>query len=325
MKKRMMIIALIILLAAGAVGFQVLARDETSKTPKEESVEKEKAAVKEATSDEGRQAAQQEEEFVLLDSLKKKKDELERKLEIQEEGITPVRIKIPSMNIDTEVIPVGLLDNGEMEVPKGTEVTGWYSKGFQPGAKGNAVIAGHVDSKEGPAVFFYLKNLAIGEKIIVTDTNGVEKTFIVKEKESYKAEEAPIEKIFGPDDERNLNLITCTGTFNYDDHLYPDRLVIYTELLNQSGEQLLPQPSAPAHVEYDLGSISWHAVKNDNIMGYRVYKKGPSDEKFKHLASISDHERKNFYDDNAEKGTQYYVTSVTIAGTESEASKIVES
>ncbi|WP_456272269.1 sortase domain-containing protein [Bacillus sp. AK031] len=324
MKKRLLVLV-IFLLAAGIAGYQVLAQDEPKTTmpqQKELQTEEQETEVEEV---EEVKAEPGGEEFVLLGSLKKKKAEQEKKIEIQEEGIIPARIKIPSLDIDTEVIPVGLLENGEMEVPKGTEVAGWYNRGIKAGAKGNAVVAGHVDSKEGPAIFFYLKNMEIGEKVTVTDTEGIEQTFVVKQKESYQAEEAPIEKIFGPDNSRNLNLITCTGTFNYEEHLYPDRLVIYTELIDENNnEQTLPPPEPPTNVEYDLGSVSWHAVQDENIIGYRVYKKGPGEKEFNHIASISAHERKNYYDENAEKGTAYYITAVNIAEKESPPSEIVK-
>lgn len=327
LKKRLAALA-VTTMAAGVIGYQAFAQDEPKpipqSKPEQNTAEVEKVEEVSVKNEGIKPIVHKEEEFVLLDPLQKKKAELENKLEIQEEGITPTRIKIPSMDIDTGVIPVGILDNGEMEVPEETDVTGWFDRGVKPGARGNAVIAGHVDSKEGPAIFFYLKDIEIGETITVFDENGKEKTFKVKAKESYKNEEAPIEKIFGPSSERNLNLITCTGTFNYDEHLYPDRLVIYTELVEDEENEPYPAPAAPGNAEYDLGSVSWHSVQGDDIIGYRVYKKEADDKDFEHIASISSHERKNFYDENAEKGASYYITSVNIAEKESEKSTIVK-
>ncbi|TYR74685.1 sortase [Rossellomorea vietnamensis] len=324
LKKRLAALTVVVM-TAGVIGYQALAEEEPKtipqSKPEQQTAEIEKSPVKR----EGiKPIVHKEEEFVLLDSLQKKKAQYENELKIQEEGIVPARIKIPGMDIDTGVIPVGLLDNGEMQVPEETDITGWYDRGVKPGARGNAVIAGHVDSKEGPAIFFYLKDIEIGETITIFDENGKEKTFKVKAKESYKNEEAPIEKIFGSSSERNLNLITCTGTFNYDEHLYPDRLVIYTELVEEEENDPYPAPNAPGNVEYDLGSVSWHSVAEDDIIGYRVYKKEAEGKEFEHIASISSHERKNFYDENAEPGSSYYVASVNIAGKESEKSQIVQ-
>lgn len=322
MKKRMLII-LIAVLMIGAVGFQAIAKDgpekenKTAQSVKKPTVKKEKAKS-------GVGTAHKEEEFVLLDSLKKKKTELEEQVKVQEEGITPSRVQIPSMDIDTNVIPVGLLENGEMEVPEETDVVGWYDRGVKVGAKGNAVLAGHVDSKKGPAIFFYLKNIEIGEKVIVTDEQGMKRTFEVKSKESYPSDEAPIEKIFGPSDKRNLNVITCTGTFNHDKHLYPDRLVVYTELISETNVNEVKVPESPTAVQVDTGSVSWHSVQSDTVMGYRVYKKTADGKEFNHIASISAHERKSFFDGEAEEGDSYYITTVNIEDRESAPSEKVE-
>lgn len=320
MKKRILII-LIAVLMIGVVSFQAIAKDGPKKESQATQSEK-KQKVEKVKSGAG--TAHKEEEFVLLDSLMKKKTELEEQVKVQEEGITPSRVQIPSMDIDTNIIPVGLLENGEMEVPEETDVVGWYDRGVKVGAKGNAVLAGHVDSKKGPAIFFYLKNIKEGEKIIVTDEKGMERTFEVKSKESYPSDEAPIEKIFGPSDKRNLNVITCTGTFNHDEHLYPDRLVVYTELISETQVNELEAPEPPTAVEYDTGSLSWHSVNDDTVLGYRVYKKSSGTEKFEHIESISAHERKSFFDGEAEKGDSYYITTVNIEDKESDPSENVK-
>ncbi|WP_113927751.1 hypothetical protein [Bacillus sp. P14.5] len=94
--------------------------------------------------------------------------------------------------------------------------------------------------------------------------------------------------------------------------------------MEEQEKETYPAPEAPGSVEYDLGSVSWHSVPADDIIGYRVYKKDAEGKEFNHIASISSHERKNFYDDKAEKGSAYYITSVNIAGKESEKSRIVQ-
>jgi sortase A len=322
MKKRLLIL-LITVLMIGVVSFQAIAKDGPGKESQTVQSDKKLTVEKEIVKS-GEGTAHKEEEFVLLDSLKKKKTELEEQVKVQEEGITPSRVQIPSMDIDTNVIPVGLLENGEMEVPEETDVVGWYNRGVKVGAKGNAVLAGHVDSKKGPAIFFYLKNIKVGEKIIVTNEKGMERIFEVKSKESYPSDEAPIEKIFGPSDIRNLNVITCTGTFNHDEHLYPDRLVVYTQLISETNINKLEVPEPPTSVDYDTGSISWHSVDDDTVMGYRVYKKSFDEKEFRHIESISAHERKSLFDDNAEKGDSYYITTVNIEDKESSPSEKVE-
>lgn len=150
------------------------------------------------------------------------------------QGIQPATITIPSLHVHASVEEVGLLANGRMDDPKGMENVGWFKHGALPGEPGNAVIAGHVDSKSGPAVFFRLKDLDIGDEVIVSDNKGETRTFVVIDMKSYPRNEAPLETIFGFTYRSTLNLITCTGEFNRKARTHEERLVIYTELKQES-------------------------------------------------------------------------------------------
>lgn len=152
------------------------------------------------------------------------------KLKADTEGIVPIAIEIPALNISTEIEKVGRLENGQMGVPKGMDTVGWFSDGAKPGSPGNAVMAGHVDSKSGPAVFYKLEELKNGDEVIVKDQDGKALTFEVTGKEKYNRKTAPVEKIFDYAYGSKLNLITCTGTFNVEEGTHEERLVVYTEL-----------------------------------------------------------------------------------------------
>jgi sortase A len=103
---------------------------------------------------------------------------------LQEEinGIVPSQIEIPAIGVNAEIEKVGRLENVQMGVPQGMDTVGWFEPGLKPGERGNAVMAGHVDSKTGPAVFFKLDELKNGDEVIVTDQAGDSKVFIVVEK-----------------------------------------------------------------------------------------------------------------------------------------------
>jgi len=148
----------------------------------------------------------------------------------ERQGIIPTRLQIPSINVDTKVNPSGLLENGEMDVPNDIVSTGWFENGYMPGQPGNAVIAGHVDGKNGPAVFYDIGKLNNGDEIIVTDKNESELVFVVNKIEIYPFDESPLREIFGFSNGSKLNLITCTGEYNTDGSFYEDRLVVYTTL-----------------------------------------------------------------------------------------------
>ncbi|WP_233254412.1 class F sortase [Salipaludibacillus keqinensis] len=150
------------------------------------------------------------------------------------QGIIPSMIEIPSIEVEAEIIHVGLEDDGAMEVPNEGDLVGWFNRGAKPGAKGNSVLAGHVDDRTGPAIFFDLKDLDVGDDIIITDEDGTVLTFQVKDREIYPYDDAPIAKVFGPSSSRNLNLITCTGEFDRNQGTHRERLVIFTELIDET-------------------------------------------------------------------------------------------
>ena len=142
----------------------------------------------------------------------------------------PVRLRIPALGLMTAIEPVGLRA-GAMDVPTNVWHVGWFHLGPRPGDVGNAVIDGHLDSTTGPAIFLDLHNLRVGDRIYVTDRAGIERGFVVTDLHSYRLTDAPLARIFGPTTGRHLNLITCSGTWQAWEHLYDQRLVVYTRLL----------------------------------------------------------------------------------------------
>ncbi|MCE7794043.1 class F sortase [Salipaludibacillus sp. CUR1] len=150
------------------------------------------------------------------------------------QGIIPDTIEIPALDVKADITQVGLKDDGAMEVPDDGDLVGWFNRGVKPGGAGNSVLAGHVDDRTGPAIFFDLKDLEIGDVVKVRDGDGTELTFEVKSREIYPYDDAPISKVFGPSSSRNLNLITCTGEFDRDQGTHRERLVVFTELIEET-------------------------------------------------------------------------------------------
>ncbi|MEN1968396.1 class F sortase [Lentibacillus sp. N15] len=144
--------------------------------------------------------------------------------------IKPSKIKIDSIDVESAVDDVGLMKNGEMAVPDDFRITGWYDRGTMPGEQGSSVIAGHVDDKTGPGIFFNLKDLNKGDEVEVMDEDGKKLVFEVVDKQSFPMDDAPVKKIFGYTSRRMLNLVTCTGPFDRSKGGHIDRLVVYTEL-----------------------------------------------------------------------------------------------
>lgn len=144
----------------------------------------------------------------------------------------PVRIIIPTINLNAAIESVGLTADGSMDVPSNFDDTAWYQLGPRPGESGNAVIAGHVDSAvQGTAVFWNLRNLAPGDGIVVVSDDGTEHHFVVIRMERYDDATAPLNRIFGAADGTHLNLITCDTDSPFDKRIrsYLGSMVVYTD------------------------------------------------------------------------------------------------
>jgi sortase A len=156
---------------------------------------------------------------------------VDKKVKANELGI-PVTVKIPKINVNTAVESVGNDKEGRMDVPKNANNTAWYSPGYRPGQVGNAVLAGHYDKVDGsPSVFWNVKKLTVGDKIMVIDNKGKTQTFAVTKTAKYPDASFPINLVFGTASVPMLNLITCNGTWNKTTKNYSDRLVVYSQLV----------------------------------------------------------------------------------------------
>ncbi|MFS3915334.1 class F sortase [Bacillus australimaris] len=152
-------------------------------------------------------------------------------LKDESSGIVPAEIEIPAIDVKAKVEKTALLKDGSMGVPQNTDHTAWFKDGPKPGDKGNAVMNGHVDNKWGPSVFYRLKELKKGDKVIVTSSSGKKRIFEVMKVRSYPREEKP-NAFFGYAFTRYLNLITCTGTFDHAAGTHEKRLVVFTQLIS---------------------------------------------------------------------------------------------
>lgn len=142
-------------------------------------------------------------------------------------GIDPVRIEIPAIGVDATTVELGMVSASEMETPEDFDDAGWWTLGRQPGAIGPSVIAGHVDSKVGPAVFYRLPELSAGDEIVVHGSDGQTRTFVVDGRATYPKSGLP-DEVFGFGEPRpELRLITCAGDFDSSVGHYTDNLVVY--------------------------------------------------------------------------------------------------
>ncbi|WP_433611190.1 class F sortase [Prescottella agglutinans] len=147
----------------------------------------------------------------------------------------PVRIAIPAIGVDSDLMKLGLESNGALEVPPGGFPAGWYSGSPVPGELGPAIIAGHVDWGGAPGVFFRLHELAPGDEITADRADGVTAVFRVATVERYAKDAFPTARVYGDIDHPGLRLITCGGEFDTDARSYRDNTVVFADLVGTRG------------------------------------------------------------------------------------------
>jgi LPXTG-site transpeptidase (sortase) family protein len=149
-------------------------------------------------------------------------------------GAYPVRLQIPSLNVDANVQYVGITAHGTMAVPNNFTDVGWYKYGSVPGTQGSAVFAGHVDNALAlPGVFKHLQDIQPGADIYVITKDGNKLHFIVDEATAYAVNDVPTSRIFETSGSAHLNLITCEGSWVQSQKEYDHRLVVYSHLVSQ--------------------------------------------------------------------------------------------
>lgn len=139
----------------------------------------------------------------------------------------PVTISIPSLDVESTIVPTGLLGDGTIDVPADPSIAGWFTGGPRPGERGPAVIMGHVDSKQyGPGVFYALRDIEVGA-VVTVGTTTEPQSFVVRSVERYPKDAFPTESVYGTVPEPALRLITCGGSFDRSIGHYRDNVVVY--------------------------------------------------------------------------------------------------
>jgi sortase (surface protein transpeptidase) len=145
----------------------------------------------------------------------------------QRQVARPTELVIPSIGVRTRLIRLGRTAAGTLQVPATTAVAGWYDGSPRPGQIGSSVIAGHVDSYQGPGVFFRLRALRPGAAIYVRRADGTIVVFRVAAVHLYRKDRFPTATVYGAVPQAGLRLITCGGTFDHSLGSYLSNVVVY--------------------------------------------------------------------------------------------------
>lgn len=143
----------------------------------------------------------------------------------------PVEVSVPSVDIRSGLVELGLTADGELESPSEWDVAGWYAGGPTPGERGPAIIAGHVDSPDGPAIFWRLRDVAVGDRVEVARADGSSAVFEVTRTLSVEQDTFPTADVYGPTPESELRLITCDGPYDRAAGRYEHNLVVFATVV----------------------------------------------------------------------------------------------
>jgi hypothetical protein len=149
----------------------------------------------------------------------------------------PVTVDIPAIDVHSQLLRLGLNPDGTIQVPSLTtaaDEAAWYEYSATPGEIGTSVIEGHVDSYQGPAVFFRLGALQPGDHIDVRLASGVTAIFRVTGVREYSKDNFPDRLIYGDTHYAALRLITCGGAFDSATGHYLSSTVVFASLASAS-------------------------------------------------------------------------------------------
>lgn len=147
--------------------------------------------------------------------------------------VHPVSVAIPAIGVRSGLMDLHLLADRTLEVPPPARANtaGWYVGSPAPGERGASVIVGHVDSLEGPAVFYDLSALDAGDRVRVRRDDGRTAVFSVDKVASYRKSAFPTKAVYGRTSAPALRLITCGGPYVREAGGYQNNTVVYASLV----------------------------------------------------------------------------------------------
>ncbi|MEV7399148.1 class F sortase [Streptomyces sp. NPDC091267] len=144
----------------------------------------------------------------------------------------PTRLRIPAIVVDAPFTPLSVGASGRLDAPPPNDknLAGWFKDGATPGERGAAIVAGHVDTTTGPAIFLQLRFLRPGATVDITRADGTVATFKVDTVETFSKAKFPDKRVYADTPDAQLRLITCGGNYDKKVRDYEDNVVVFAHL-----------------------------------------------------------------------------------------------
>ncbi|MFD0655909.1 class F sortase [Thermocatellispora tengchongensis] len=145
---------------------------------------------------------------------------------------TPIRLVIKRLSVNAPIKSVGLARDGTIQVPPAdnANLVGWYRHGPTAGEAGPSVMLGHKDTRTRSAVFSRLDEIRNGDTIEVYRRDGTVAVFTVGGVEQADKKTFPTQRVYGPQANAQLHLITCGGSYNRSTGHYTDNIIVYATM-----------------------------------------------------------------------------------------------
>jgi LPXTG-site transpeptidase (sortase) family protein len=160
------------------------------------------------------------------------------------ERLAPLHLRFDDVGVDEEIRPVGIEDDGELEIPDEDEI-GWWEYGSAPGLPGATVLAAHVSWHDTAGPFNRLGRAEIGERLEVDTGEGTTRVYQVVERTMYPKDELPRWRIWRTTGPETLVLITCGGDYNPNIRRYRHNIVVYAVPIasyDTPSDETIPDP-----------------------------------------------------------------------------------
>lgn len=146
----------------------------------------------------------------------------------------PIKLIIPSQNVELSVVAVSRSEDGVMETPKSWNLAGWYKGSSKTLEEGNIIINGHYDDNYGrPAAFWKLKNLRLDDTVRIVDEFNRPVDYKVTSTYYIAIDDPDRFKVYDSEEgKQSLTLITCGGVWLPGESTYNKRLIIKADRID---------------------------------------------------------------------------------------------